>query len=488
MDKKYQIFISSTYTDLIEERQKVRDAILSMYQIPIGMEMFSAADEEQWEIIKETIDTSDYYVLIIANRYGSVITEGEDAGISYTEKEFRYAKSKDIPVLAFVIDESVPTIKANMEQDPESCKKLEEFKAVVMKDRMIDRWKNADELAFHVTTALHKQIIKPKRPGWIRSDAVDIEKNLRVITDLTERNMDLEKENSRLRSELEKYLKENERKPKLKVSIIVDDGEDVDSINSKLDPYANHSLMNVDEEGRIHIKVKKVYADSVEAEFLPWTKEDTAAYQKNGLKILDEDIEEYNRALPEKSAVQEYLQNLECYLKIKDNGVAVTAWLDNEGTAKASLITITIEFPESIRVFDTDDIENLSEPEKPELPKSPLEKAIERQNTGFGALNQVGLTLSALYDGNTYGGINLAELAIQNYGRINGNESFEVSDNTVYIKTKNELVHTENDNFPGIYIVPLETGEFRIKITVMCSEYLEPEVQYIDVICEEECR
>ena len=63
MDKKYQIFISSTYKDLVPEREKVRDVILSMYQFPIGREMFSAADEEQWEIIKETIDSSDYYVL-----------------------------------------------------------------------------------------------------------------------------------------------------------------------------------------------------------------------------------------------------------------------------------------------------------------------------------------------------------------------------------------------------------------------------------------
>ena len=73
MEKKYQIFISSTYKDLIEARSKVRDAILSMMHFPVGMEMFNAADEEQWEIIQETIDSSDYYVLILGQRYGSVI-------------------------------------------------------------------------------------------------------------------------------------------------------------------------------------------------------------------------------------------------------------------------------------------------------------------------------------------------------------------------------------------------------------------------------
>ena len=50
MEKKYQIFISSTYTDLIEERKKVRDTILNMLHFPVGMEVFGAADEEQWEI------------------------------------------------------------------------------------------------------------------------------------------------------------------------------------------------------------------------------------------------------------------------------------------------------------------------------------------------------------------------------------------------------------------------------------------------------
>ena len=101
MDKKYQVFISSTYTDLIEARMKVRDAILSMYHFPVGMELFGAANEEQWQIISETIDSSDYYVLIIGQRYGTLIPEGfPDAGISYTEKEFRYALEKGIPILA----------------------------------------------------------------------------------------------------------------------------------------------------------------------------------------------------------------------------------------------------------------------------------------------------------------------------------------------------------------------------------------------------
>lgn len=162
MEKKYQIFISSTYEDLKEERTKVRDTILSMYQFPVGMEMFSAADEDQWEIIRETIDSSDYYVLIIGHRYGSVIEEGEYAGISYTHREFRYALEQKIPVLAFLIDDCVAVTPKKMEQDADRKEKLERFKDEVKSGRMLQWWTSKDDLANKVSIALSKQINRGK--------------------------------------------------------------------------------------------------------------------------------------------------------------------------------------------------------------------------------------------------------------------------------------------------------------------------------------
>ena len=163
MEKKYQIFISSTYKDLIEARSKVRDAILSMMHFPVGMEMFNAADEEQWEIIQETIDSSDYYVLILGQRYGSVIESGSDAGISYTEKEFRYAREKKIPILVFIIDDDVAIKPEFMEKDQESIKKLADFKTEAKKGRTVQWWTNIDELAREVSESLHTRALRTER-------------------------------------------------------------------------------------------------------------------------------------------------------------------------------------------------------------------------------------------------------------------------------------------------------------------------------------
>ncbi|MDU0369565.1 DUF4062 domain-containing protein [Hymenobacter endophyticus] len=98
MDKRYQVFVSSTFADLQDERKKVQQAIMELDCIPAGMELFPAIDEEQFEFIKKIIDDSDYYLLIIGGRYGTL----SETGVSYTEMEYHYAISKGIKVIAFL--------------------------------------------------------------------------------------------------------------------------------------------------------------------------------------------------------------------------------------------------------------------------------------------------------------------------------------------------------------------------------------------------
>jgi len=98
MDKRYQVFVSSTYDDLREERQEVIFALLELDCIPSGMELFPAADEDQWTVIKEVIDDCDYYVVIIGGRYGSLHSSGK----SFTQMEYEYAVSKQHPATGWV--------------------------------------------------------------------------------------------------------------------------------------------------------------------------------------------------------------------------------------------------------------------------------------------------------------------------------------------------------------------------------------------------
>ncbi len=65
MEKRFQVFVSSTYLDLVDERREVVQALLELDCIPSGMELFPATNEDQWSYIKTVIEDCDYYIVIV---------------------------------------------------------------------------------------------------------------------------------------------------------------------------------------------------------------------------------------------------------------------------------------------------------------------------------------------------------------------------------------------------------------------------------------
>lgn len=187
-NKKYQVFISSTYSDLIEERRKILDVLLTADCIPAGMEAFVATDAEQFEVIKQVIDLCDYYVLIIGKRYGSISPE---TGISYTEMEYDYAIDKGIPVLVFAIDNSVELPIEKTETDFDKIKKLEAFRNKAMTNRLATIWQTSDELTGRLAIAIMKAKTDIKRPGWQRAVDFDEVSLRREIMNLHSKNEEL---------------------------------------------------------------------------------------------------------------------------------------------------------------------------------------------------------------------------------------------------------------------------------------------------------
>ena len=169
MEKKYQVFIGSTFTDLMNERREIYNAILTAGCFPTGMESFVATDDEQFSVIKKVIDLCDYYVLIIGGRYGSI---NDKTGLSYTEMEYDYAISKGIPVLVFARNniEKLPT--ELQEADLQKKEKLMFFKRKALKNRLADMWDDINDLKFKVAMSIMKATKEIERPGWIRGDSI----------------------------------------------------------------------------------------------------------------------------------------------------------------------------------------------------------------------------------------------------------------------------------------------------------------------------
>jgi len=83
--KRLQVFVSSTFSDLKDERQAAVEAILTAGHIPAGMELFTSGDESQMDVIKQWIEESDVYLLILGGRYGSIEPK---TGKSYIQLEY----------------------------------------------------------------------------------------------------------------------------------------------------------------------------------------------------------------------------------------------------------------------------------------------------------------------------------------------------------------------------------------------------------------
>jgi hypothetical protein len=179
MDKRYQVFVSSTYIDLQEERKEVMQALLELDCIPSGMELFPASNEDQWSLIKRVIDDSDYYIVIIGGRYGSIGKEG----ISYTEMEYRYALETNKPIIAFIHGSPSTIPVGKSEETEEGKQKLKEFLELA-KCKLIKTWNTPTELGSVVSRSIVQLIKREPGIGWVKASNVPSESATKEILNL----------------------------------------------------------------------------------------------------------------------------------------------------------------------------------------------------------------------------------------------------------------------------------------------------------------
>jgi hypothetical protein len=163
MEKKapFNVFVSSTYRDLKDEREKVIEAVEKVCKA-IGMEKFLPDEKSTLEVCLEHLRKCDIYIGIVGSRYGSIVpenqlkkVEGENAknyvGLSFTHYEFRKAGELGIPRAVFIINEE-------SEDD-----KVIKFKKEI-EDSFVSPsyFSNLDELGEKVESFLREKI-----PEWV---------------------------------------------------------------------------------------------------------------------------------------------------------------------------------------------------------------------------------------------------------------------------------------------------------------------------------
>jgi len=151
-----KVFISSTWKDLDQHREKVCRAIDVMRHQGeavewIGMEGFPATTTTTAETCKRFVDQCHIYVGALGVRYGSRVP-GEV--VSFTELEYRRARERRLPCLAFLLDENAHVRAADVETDAEAVARLQALKAEVRRDLDPRSFTSPDDLASQVQNAL----------------------------------------------------------------------------------------------------------------------------------------------------------------------------------------------------------------------------------------------------------------------------------------------------------------------------------------------
>lgn len=168
MKTRYVVFVSSTYTDLVEERQAVSKALLRSDCFPSQMENWPAMDAEQMEAIRQLIDECDYYLVVSAGKYGSI---DPATGKSYTELEYDYARSIGKPMIRLLHKDPFRYLRGELIEDAPGLRtQLEAFRTKLRTGSVCSFWTTPEEL--QVETILALQDLKARHPqdGWVRAD------------------------------------------------------------------------------------------------------------------------------------------------------------------------------------------------------------------------------------------------------------------------------------------------------------------------------
>lgn len=166
-ERRFQVFISSTYTDLIDERQAAMRAILELGHFPAGMEQFSAGDSDAWSLIERVINESDFYMLIVGGRYGST----DIRGISFTEREYNYAVSLGKPVIPMLHKDPSLLPRKRTDANDIAWEKLTLFCHRIREQHTCSFWENASELRACSMAGLLAATQRASRGGWVRANS-----------------------------------------------------------------------------------------------------------------------------------------------------------------------------------------------------------------------------------------------------------------------------------------------------------------------------
>jgi PAS domain S-box-containing protein len=156
----FKVFLCSTYSDLLNEREAVLRVIQRLQLLHTSMEFFGARPETPLETILDEVRGSDIVIVIIGHRYGTFVPGKR---FSYTEIEYREAWRSKKPCLVYIRSDDVPILPSYIEKDPVGINALEKFKKLLRSRHLIASYRQAEDLSVHVAVDIERIVKGAKK-------------------------------------------------------------------------------------------------------------------------------------------------------------------------------------------------------------------------------------------------------------------------------------------------------------------------------------
>lgn len=238
-DKRYQVFISATYTDLREERGILLQTLPTLGCLPATVEAHTQ-NLSTMVNIRRRIDECDYFILLLGSRYGSLMP----SGVSYTHMEYVYAATKQKPIL--VLMHEAPENRPEVLQEDKADGKLKfgDFRKVLQRERdLIVYWRDAKDLANALHNAVPALIKRYPTSGWSRDKGAISGQTVASYSSNTQLEKEceaLKKRIKELEAEKEKWLASSINNPETLAK-----GEDLFDIQYKCKAYAGGNCQDI---------------------------------------------------------------------------------------------------------------------------------------------------------------------------------------------------------------------------------------------------
>jgi hypothetical protein len=170
-----RVYVSSTYSDLREYRQRVVEVLKQAGIDPIEVEGDADTDERPLARGLAAVAACDVYLGLIAWRYGAIPPQDNPDDLSITELEYRHAVRLGKPRLIFLMEEDAAGSSEYLYQG-DAGRRINRLRTELKKRETVQFFRDPDQLAALVVTSIRHYSSMDPTPEAI--DAIATEQAL----------------------------------------------------------------------------------------------------------------------------------------------------------------------------------------------------------------------------------------------------------------------------------------------------------------------